>query len=115
MQAIDECKLTVIHYSGHGSDQDELVFQDDTGATKQVSKQAIVQIMTATLGDIQLVFFNRYYSWGQAKAVVQYTREVVGMNASASDYVARVFDAQLYASIGLGVQLDSHVNRRKRC
>jgi hypothetical protein len=102
LQAINECRPRVVHFSGHGSDQDEIVFQDDAGQTKRVSKEAIVQTMAAASGDIQLVFFNTCYSRGQAEAVVQHVSAAVGMNTSIGDEAARVFSAQFYSSIGFG-------------
>src|SRR5690606_21107640 len=37
LQAINECQPRIVHFSGHGSDQDEIVFQDNEGNTKLVS------------------------------------------------------------------------------
>ena len=39
LQAINEHKPTIVHFSGHGSDQDELVLQDDNGNSQVVSKE----------------------------------------------------------------------------
>jgi hypothetical protein len=69
LQAINEFAPRIIHFSGHGSDQSEIVFQDQSGQAKSVSKEAIVETMAATSGDIRLVFFNTCYSRGQAEAV----------------------------------------------
>lgn len=113
LQAINECKPTVIHFSGHGSDQDELVFQDDAGATKLVSKEAIVQLMAAASGDIQLVFFNTCHSRGQAEAVVRYVPAAIGMNTSVGDHAARVFAAQFYSSIGFGLSVGQAFQQAK--
>lgn len=103
LQAINECQPRIVHFSGHGSDQDEIVFQDNAGQTKLVSKEAIVQTMAAASGDIQLVFFNTCYSRGQAEAVVQHVPAAVGMNTSIGDEAARVFSAQFYSAIGFGL------------
>jgi len=105
LQAINECQPAVIHFSGHGSDQDEIVFQDNSGNTKLVSKEAIVQTMAAASGDIQLVFFNTCYSRGQAEAIVQHIPAAIGMNTSIGDEAARVFSAQFYSSIGFGLSI----------
>ncbi len=58
LQAINECRPRIGHFSGHGSDRDEIVFQDNAGQAKLVSKEAIAQTMAAASGDIQLAFFN---------------------------------------------------------
>ena len=102
-----------MHFSGHGSTQDELLFQDEHGGTKAVTKAAIVQTMAATSGDIQLVFFNTCYSRGQAEAVVQHVPAAIGMNTAIGDLAARVFSAQLYSSIGFGHSISKAFEQAK--
>lgn len=102
LQAINECRPTVVHFSGHGSDQDEIVFQDNSGNAKRVSKDAIVQTMAACSDEIQLVFFNTCYSRRQAETVVEHVPAAIGMNTSIGDDAARVFAAQFYSAIGFG-------------
>lgn len=59
LQAINEHKPRIVHFSGHGSDQDEIVFQDASGIAKVVTKEAIVQTMAVASSDIRLVFSTR--------------------------------------------------------
>ena len=75
LQAINELSQTIIHFSGHGSDTDEIIFQNEAGETKAVSKDAIVQTMMASSGNIRLVFFNTCYSHNQARAVTQHVEK----------------------------------------
>lgn len=105
LQALNEHKPRIVHFSGHGSDKDELVFQDSNGAAKLVSKEAITQTMAASTGDIKLVVFNTCYSRGQAEAVVQHVPAAIGMKTSIGDSAARVFAAALYSAIGFGLSL----------
>ena len=105
LQAINECNPHIVHFSGHGTDTDEIVFQDDSGRTKTVTKDALVQVMNACSGDLQLVFFNTCYSIGQAEAIVEHVQAAVGMNTSIGDRAARVFASQFYSAIGFGKSL----------
>jgi hypothetical protein len=100
LQQINEAQPRIIHFSGHGSDQDELVFQDAEGNSKLVSKEAIVQTMAAGSHEIQLVFFNTCYSREQAEAVVKHVPVAIGMNTTISDKAARTFSAKFYSAIG---------------
>lgn len=102
LQAINECCPRIVHFSGHGSDQDEIILQDNSGNSKPVSKQAIVQTLAAASDEIQLVFFNSCYSRGQAEAVVAHIPAAIGMNTAIGDDAARVFAAQFYSAIGFG-------------
>lgn len=102
MQAINEETPAIIHFSGHGSQDDEIVFQDNQGKAKPVSKEAIVQTMMSTSDDIKLVFFNTCFSHGQARAIVQHVDAAIGMTNTIGDVAARVFAAQFYSAIGFG-------------
>jgi hypothetical protein len=105
LQALNEHHPRIVHFSGHGSDQDEIVFQDNNGVTKLVSKEAIVQTMAAASGEIRLVFFNTCYSRNQAEAVVKHVQAAIGMKTSIGDNAARVFAAQFYSAIGFGLSV----------
>jgi hypothetical protein len=105
LQAINEHKPRIIHFSGHGSNQDEIIFQDANGQSKVVAKEAIVQTMAVASSDIQLVFFNTCYSHNQAEAVVKHVSGAIGMKSSIGDNAARVFAAQFYSAIGFGLSV----------
>jgi hypothetical protein len=102
LQAINEHRPHIVHFSGHGSDQEQLVFQDEQGFSKFVSKDAMTQVMAACSGEIQLVFFNACFSQAQAEAVVQHVNSAIGMRIGIGDEAARVFAAQFYSAIGFG-------------
>lgn len=105
LQALNEHRPRVVHFSGHGSENDEIVFQDNHGAAKLVSKEAITQTMAAASGEIQLVFFNTCFSRNQAEAVVQHVPAAIGMRTSIGDEAARVFSAAFYSAIGFGLSV----------
>ena len=113
LQAINELQPRIVHFSGHGSDQDEIVFQDNAGNAKFVSKEAIVQTMAAGSDEIQLVFFNTCYSHGQAEAVVEHISAAIGMKTSIGDEAARIFAALFYSAIGFGLSV-GHAFRQAR-
>ncbi len=113
LQAINEYKPSIIHFSGHGSDNDEIIFQTNDGRTKIVSKEAIVQTMMATSDGIRLVFFNTCYSRNQAEAVSEYVEATIGMNTSIGDEAARVFSSQFYSSIGFGLSVKKSFEQAK--
>lgn len=113
LQAFNELKPTVVHFSGHGSDMDELVLQDDQGNPKYVSKDAIVQTMSLLSDSVKLVFFNTCFSYNQAMACVQHVHAAIGMNTSIGDDAARVFAAQFYSAIGFGLSIPAAFKQAK--
>jgi hypothetical protein len=102
LQAINEHDPAIVHFSGHGSANDEIVFQDNQGFTKPVSKDALVQTMVASSDNIRFVFLNACYSKSTALAVVEHVEAAIGMNDSIGDEAATVFSAQFYSAIGFG-------------
>lgn len=102
LQAINEHKPTIIHFSGHGSDQDELVLQDDVGNSQVVGKETLVELFKVVSSNIQLIVFNTCFSGNQADDVTDHISAAIGMGNSIGDEAARVFAAQLYSAIGFG-------------
>jgi hypothetical protein len=113
LQALNELRPGVIHFSAHGSDLDEIVFQNNEGQAKFVSKEAIVQTMAAASGEIRLVFFNTCYSRNQAEAVVKHVPAAIGMTTAIGDTAARVFAAQFYSAIGFGLSIKQAFDQAK--
>lgn len=105
LQALNESQPAIVHFSGHGSQEDQVVLQDGAGRTKFISKEAIVQTMVASNGDIRLIFFNTCYSRRQAEQVVQHVEAAIGMGDSISDEAARVFSSQFYSAVGFGLSV----------
>lgn len=113
LQAINEYNPSIVHFSGHGSDNDEIIFQTNNGTAKIVSKEAIVQTMVASSEEIRLVFFNTCYSRNQAEAVVEHVECAIGMNTSIGDEAALIFSSQFYSSIGFGLSVKKAFEQAK--
>jgi hypothetical protein len=102
LQAINELNPTVIHFSGHGTSEDEILFETPSGTSKSVSLEAISQTMMSSSDSIRLIFFNTCHSHNQAKAVAKHVEVAVGMNHTINDRLASIFSSRFYSSIGFG-------------
>lgn len=102
LQAINEHNPTIVHFSGHGTTQNDLVLENPDGTAKFVSKDAIVYSMTTSSDNIKLVFFNNCFSSGQAESVVEHVDFAIGMSIAIGDQAAIKFAAQFYSSLGFG-------------
>lgn len=102
LQALNEHKPAIVHFSGHGSDSDEIIFQDDTGNSKPISKSAIIQMFKVMASGIQLAVFNTCFSRSQAEEITEYIDAAIGMSTEIGDEAAKVFAAQFYSAIGFG-------------
>ena len=113
LQALNEHRPHIVHFSGHGSDTEQIIFLDSSGNTKPVSKTAIVELMNTMADNIQVVIFNTCFSSGQAEAVTQNVDVAIGMNTSIGDGAARIFSAQFYSAIGFGRSVQNAFNQAK--
>lgn len=105
-QYINEVNPTIIHFSGHGTENGDLVFQDNNDNPKLVSIENIVEMINASSDDVRLVTFNNCFSSSLAEAVVENVEAAIGMNSSIGDKAAIIFSSQLYSSIGFGLSLE---------
>ena len=105
-QAINETNPTIIHFSGHGSDDGGLVFQDNAGLPKVVKRETVIEMINASSDQVRLVVFNNCYSSAIADKVVEEVEAAIGMNTSIGDQAAIVFATQLYSSLGFGKNLE---------
>lgn len=113
LQSINEVNPDVIHFSGHGTNTDELVLQNTDGSPKYITKEAIVATIATVSDKVRLVFFNACFSFGQAEAIVEQVEAAIGMTTSIGDAAACVFAAQFYSSIGFGLNLDTAFKQAK--
>lgn len=112
-QAINETNPTIIHFSGHGTKNGELVFQDNADNPKKVSNEVIAEVMSACSADIRMLVFNNCFSSSQAEMIVDKVEATIGMNKSIGDESAILFSSQLYSSIGFGLSLEKAFGQAK--
>jgi len=113
LQAINEHEPTIIHFSGHGAANSDLVFQDDNGDARIVTKDAIAHTINTSPSEIRHIFFNTCHSKEQAVNIVNYIDSAIGMNESIGDAAARVFSAAFYSAIGFGLSVGKAFNQGK--
>lgn len=110
-QYINEVNPTVIHFTGHGTENGQLVFHDKNDNPKLVGIDAIIQMINAITDDLRLVVFSNCYSSNIAESTVEYVEATIGMNTSVREDVAMLFASQLYSSIGFGFSLEKSFNQ----
>lgn len=111
LQAINETNPTIVHFSGHGASNGDLVLLNPDGSAKMVSKEAISMAMATASDTIRLIVFNACFSESQAESVIEHIDAAIGMSTSIGDEAACVFAAQLYSSIGFGRSLQTSFNQ----
>ncbi|MCI0557813.1 MAG: CHAT domain-containing protein, partial [Nitrososphaera sp.] len=103
-------KPQVLHFSGHGSSDGIIIFQDSDKESEGTSIEALSDLFRIVNEDenmtddtrIRLVFLNACYSQKQAKAISKHVDCVIGMSTSVTDEAARVFAESFYQALGYG-------------
>jgi len=70
----------IIHFSGHGTGDEGLVFEDETGGAKLVDSEAIAGLFELFADQVECVVLNGCYSEMQATAISQHINYVIGMS-----------------------------------
>ena len=102
LQALNEHKPQIVHFSGHGSKTGEIVLMDNNRQVKPVSAEALKMLFTTLKDNIRVVVLNACYSERQAQAIAEVIDCVVGMSTSIGDEAAIIFAASFYRAIGFG-------------
>lgn len=102
LQAMNEHRPRVVHFSGHGSNADEIILCDQHGDPKPVQKEALVALFESTFDDVRVVLLNCCYSRSQAEAIVSVVPCAIGMTDTISDEAASLFAASFYRALAFG-------------
>lgn len=105
-RAMLDCSPQIIHFSGHGSGQGGLVFEDKLGNAKLIEGKALADLFDLFAESVKCVLLNGCYSEVQAKDIVQHIPYVIGMNQSIGDKAAIAFAVGFYDAIGAGRDIE---------
>ncbi len=104
-QAIFDVKPQIIHFSGHGTNQGELCFEDEVGAMQTVEADALAAMFELLVGKVNCVLLNACYSEIQAKAIAKYIPYVIGMNDAVGDKAAIIFAVGFYKALAANYEI----------
>ncbi|HEY9695855.1 MAG TPA: CHAT domain-containing protein [Trichocoleus sp.] len=90
----------IVHFSGHGSGEQGLVLENESGKLQMVNTKALATLFSLFQDTIQCVCLNACYSEIQAEAIHQFIDCVVGMNQPIGDKAAIKFAQGFYRAIG---------------
>lgn len=102
LQYLNEHRPHMVHFSGHGSPVEQLIFHSENGRAKPVSKAALRHLFATLKDNIRLVVLNACYSRSQAEAIVEVIDFAVGMTKAIGDEAAIAFAASFYRALGFG-------------
>ena len=95
----------IVHFSGHGLETGELVFETEDGSSQQVAPEALRTVFAEFTDHVRLVVLNACWSEVQAFELVAIIDNVVGMTSRISDRAALQFSRRFYANLADGVSV----------
>ena len=102
LREINDVQPHIIHFTGHGSDNHDIVLETTEGNTKLLSKEVVTQLIKTMSDSMRLVVFSNCFSSGQAEAVTEHIDCAIGMNEAVYEDAAMEFAAQFYSAIAFG-------------
>lgn len=97
-----DSKPSIVHFSGHGTGDEGLVFEDETGIASLVDGEALAGLFELFADQVECVVLNGCYSEVQASAIAQHVNYVIGMNKALGDRAAIEFAVGFFDALGAG-------------
>ncbi|MEB3216723.1 MAG: GUN4 domain-containing protein [Nostocales cyanobacterium 94392] len=88
----------IVHFSGHGEEDEGLIFEDETGQTKLVDGEALAELFKL-FPQVECVVLNGCYSEVQAIAIAKQVNYVIGMKKAIGDKAAIEFAVGFYDAL----------------
>lgn len=92
----------IVHFSGHGSESNEIVLEDNSGDSRTVPRDALTGLFSVLKDKIRCVILNACYSEPQALDIAKNIDCVIGMSHEIEDRAAICFASKFYLTIGYG-------------
>lgn len=102
LQAFNEVRPDIVHFSGHGTKTSELVIEDHQGNAVPISQVALTSLFKNLRDNIRLVVLNACHSQGQAAAISREIDCTIGMDQGIGDDAAIIFSSWLYGALAFG-------------
>jgi len=97
----------IVHFSGHGTEADGIVLENDKGESSPVSTDALANLFELCAEHVDCVVLNACESDLQAEAISKHIPYVIGMKSSVSDVAAREFAVGFYDALGAGKSIQT--------
>jgi len=101
-RAMLDLNPSIVHFSGHGTGEEGLVFEDETCLAKLVDGVALAGLFDLFADQVECVVLNGCYSEVQAEAISQHINYVIGMNQAIGDRAAIEFAVGFYDALSSG-------------
>lgn len=105
-QSLLDFKPQIVHFSGHGIEDEGLALEDESGNIKLISTEALTKLFELFAFHIECVVLNACYSEAQAIAIAKHIPYVIGMSKAIGDKAAIKFSTGFYNAILAGESVE---------
>lgn len=105
LQALNEHRPHVVHFSGHGSSQGEIILTGPADRQQPIPPEALRRLFATLKDNVRLVVLNACFSEIQGRAIMQEIDCVVAMRFPIGDAAAVTFAGSFYRALGFGRSL----------
>ena len=96
---LNQERPTIVHFSGHGTDEGKIVLEDKIGNPMYVSSEALASVFKTLKDNVRCVVLNACFSIEQAHAINRHVDFVIGMSSSINDEAAIAFSYAFYLGL----------------
>lgn len=97
-----QCEPLIVHFSGHGDSNGDIILNNAQGQAQAVSPEALAELLAIVRGRLECVILNACFSLEKADALAGQVSCIVGMDAEIDDESAVRFAAGFYRGLGFG-------------
>jgi hypothetical protein len=101
-RALLRFKPHIVHFSGHGSKNEEIVLVGNDGHSRLIGKQALITLFKILKDNVRIIVLNSCYSQPQAEALSEMIDYTVGTSRAVRDKSAVAFAAAFYGALAFG-------------
>lgn len=100
----------IVHFSGHGTPEGTLCFENEIGQAQFVQPSALAALFEQFAERVECVILNACYSEIQAEAIARHIDYVIGMKQTIGDRAAIAFAIGFYQALGAGRSIEAAYN-----
>ena len=104
---LNQYEPDVLHFSGHGSQDGQLVFCADAGGEQFISKDNLLTLFQVAATSVQVGFFSACFSESVADTVIQSVPCAIGMRTEIGDDLATTFSSHFYQAVASGRSIEN--------
>jgi len=106
-RAILDYQPQIVHFCGHGTGQDGIALEDETGKMVLLETKTLASMFRLfAKKSVECVILNACYSEVQAEAISQYVDYVLGMKKVVGDKASITFSVAFYDALAAGYEME---------